>query len=209
MIKQKIENLQKQGINSNCYYLINSKDMQDVINKCGNDSEKLEYFYNLCASWDNLGSAIPLEIGSYIENLLKEPSVRIGIHRSSLVIDKNDDTLKSIMSSGLRNDAQISQGATHDIPDLTKTISFVNNMFHTIPMLKGSYKGSNGSILFAFPSEYVDQEGNVLPGFEDNIYEIKNGSYYIRPNFIIGYLVSEYGVYNLYTKEDILNIERK
>ena len=76
-------------------------------------------------------------------------------------------------------------------------------------MLKGSYKGSNGTILFSFPKEYLAIDGNILEGFESEIYLIKNGTYYIKPDYIIGYLVSEYGVYNLYTKEDIINKGRK
>lgn len=208
-IKKKIEALQQKGLNSNCYYLINSKDMLETIDKCKNDNVKLEYFYNLCEGWDNTENAIPLEIGIYLEELINNPSICVGIHRSSAVTDINDPILEDIMQEGLRNDAQISQGAFHGVPDLTKTISFVNNMFHTIPMLKGSYKGSNGSIILTFPANCLDQEGNALPGLENQIYEIKNDIYYVRPEFIAGYLVAEYGVYNLYTKEDIINKGRK
>jgi len=208
-INKKIEKLQKQGINSNCYYLINSKDMIETIDKCSNDKKKLEYFYNLCEGWDLTKEVIPLEIGVSLEKMVNDSNIRVGIHRSSVITDKNDQVLKYIMQNGLRNDAQITQGATHVVPDLTKTISFVNNMFHTVPMIKGSYKGSNGAIILTFPTEYLDLEGNVLPEFINEIYEETNGIYYVRPEFIVGYLVAEYGVYNLYTKEDILNREEE
>jgi len=208
-IKKKIEALQRQGLDNNCYYLINSKDMQETIEKCKNDEEKLEYFYNLCANWDNSEQAIPLEIGLYIEELIENPSIQLGIHRSSNVTGIDDKNLVKIMQEGLENNAQLSQGVVHDIPGLTKTVSIVNNMFHTIPMLKSGYKGSNGSIIFAFPKEYLDVDGNVLVGFEDKVYEVKNGTYYIKPEYIVGYLVAEYGVYNIYTKEDIIENIRK
>lgn len=204
-IKKKIEDLQQQGLNSNCYYLINSKDMLETIKKCNDDHEKLKYFYDLCKGWDNSDNAIPLEIGVSLEELIKDPNVRVGIHRSSAVTGIDDEILKNIMTIGLRNNGQIFQGVTHEIPGLTKTISFVNNMIHTIPMLKSSYKGSNGAIIFNFPANYLDSEGNIVSGFENQIYQECNGSYYVRPEFIVGYLVSEYGVYNLYTRQDILN----
>lgn len=203
-IKKKIKDLQKQGLNSNCYYLINSKDMQETILKCKKDKEKLEYFYNLCEGWDNFGFSIPLEIGLYIEGLINDPNITVGIHRSSVVTGIDDRNLVNIMQQGLENNAQISQGVVHDIPGLTKTISIVDNMFRTIPMLKSGYKGSNGTFLFAFPSNLLDEDGNILDGFEYQIYEVKNGTHYIKPEFIVGYLVAEYGVYNLYTKEDII-----
>ena len=208
-IKKKIEALQKEGLDSNCYYLINSKDMIETIKKCNKDNKKLEYFYNLCESWDNTKHQIPLEIGIYIEELLRDPNVQLGIHRSSVITGLDDKNLAKIMIDGLENNAQLSQGVVHDIPDLTKTVSIVNNMFHTLPMLKSGYKESNGSILFAFPKNILDNDGNIIEGFEDKIYENKNGTYHIKPEYIIGYLVAEYDIYNLYTKEDIINNTRK
>ena len=204
-LKNKIKVLQQEGINSNCYYLINSNEMLSIIEKCGKDKEKLEYFYNLCEGWDKDESAIPLELGEYIESLVRDPNIQFGIHRSSDVEDKDSLILKNIMFEGLRNDAAISQGVFHDIPEVTKTVSLVNSMFHTLPMLKGSYKGSNGSILISFPKEYLDSNNNILPEHVNDFYEYKNNGYYIKSEYIMGYLVAEYGVYNLYTKEDILN----
>lgn len=208
-INKKIKELQSEGLRNNCYYLCNSKYMQDVLIKCNNDKEKLKFFYEICESWDRNSNAIPLEIGHYLEQLLEDTSITLGIHRSDIVIDKNDVFLQEIMSNGLENTASMNQGVMHNVPKLTKNISIVKDMFHTIPLLKGSYKGSNGSIIFAFPTYCLDEEGNILEEYLNQIYDIKNGIYYIKPEFIIGYLVAEYGVYNLYSKEDILKNTRK
>ena len=204
-IKNKIEELQKEGINNNCYYLVNSKKMSEVIDRCSSDKEKLNYFYELCKGWDKSENAIPLEIGKSLEELIYNPDIQVGIHRSSVVTGIDDINLINIMQNGLQNNAQISQGAIHDIPRLTLTVSMVNDMFHTIPLLKTNYKGSNGSIIFALPKSCLDQEGNILKGCEDVIYNKIGNTYHIKPEYIIGYLVAEYGVYNLYTKEDILS----
>jgi len=207
-IKNKIEELQKEGINSNCYYLINSKKMTEVIDKCSSDKNKLKDFYDLCEGWDKYGSAIPLEIGNKIEELIYNPNIQVGIHRSSVVTGMDDMGLiylTDIMQNGLQNNAQLSQGAVHDIPRLPLTVSMVNDMFHAMPLLKTNYKGSNGSIIFALPKSCLDEEGNILNGYEDEIYNKIGNTYHIKPEYIVGYLVAEYGVYNLYTKEDILS----
>lgn len=156
---------------------------------------KNRFLENVYKEWDSVGN-IPLELGKYLENLIvnqEKEKYYIGVHRSSSFIQddiEKDITLKSIFNDGLINNGGTPLGINTDssYPDIEKTVLSTDNMLKLVIALKSSYKGSKGSILLKIPSDYVDEELNIKDNMGEYLYDIKDGVYYIKPEFILGYV---------------------
>ena len=119
--------------------------------------------------------------------------------------------LQKIMAEGLKNAGDASSGSIRRNPSVSKTVSHCEDMFHTAMNLKGSYKGSTGAILVAIPSEYLDEDGDVLPGMEEKVYNTdKNGVSVIKPEYLMGFMQSlgEGTTMKFKTRDEILEASR-
>lgn len=151
-----------------------------------------KWLKDVCEGWDSCGIDIPRELGEQIENMVKDPNYFLGVHRSYAINGEEyetDETLHRILTEGLANLGDASSGAIYKDPAVSKTVSPCNNMLNTVIYLKTSYKGSSGSVLVRIPAEYVDKEGNVKSGMEDQVYDHNElGNSRIKPEYLIGFI---------------------
>ena len=173
-----------------------------------------QYFEKLYGHWDETGAKMPREIGESLELFVKDKNTWFGVHRSDSINGRefeNDAILQKIMAEGLKNAGDASSGSIRRNPSVSKTVSHCEDMFHTAMNLKGSYKGSTGAILVAIPSEYLDEDGDVLPGMEEKVYNTdKNGVSVIKPEYLMGFMQSlgEGTTMKFKTRDEILKASR-
>ena len=204
ILLHKVKKLQKDAIQKDVFSLFNSKEGKRIFDKKTN-YEALEFFYDLYKGWDETGGDIPIELGDYLSQLIEDPNLLVGIHRSGAIsYPENTEILDSICEKGLTNNGDISSGVYSERPEPDKTVSFVDAILNLVIMLKSSYKSSNGAILVAIPSEYMDENKCMKKEHFDDIYDTSNGSANIRSDYILGYLTSVDGEYRLISKEEVL-----
>lgn len=195
-------------ISKNIYTIFGSNYAKNIFAK-KLSVDRLTFFYDLFKEWDNQ-IAVPKEIGEYLESLINDEKLIIGIHRTRISSDfENDITMKGIIQNGLRNYGDLSSGAVSDNPNLSKTVSFPGNLLNLMILLKSTYKGSTGGFVLAFPSEIIDDEGTITTENSKLIYDKINNVSHIKPEYIIGYVDNSYGVMNFYSKEELLKHFKK
>ena len=92
------------------------------------------------------------------------------------------------MENGLSVFGDASRGAVRKDADPSKTVSFCNNMLNAVILTKSSRQGSNGAVLVAIPSEFVNKEGEIIPGKESEVYNYGEGGFpSIKPKYILGF----------------------
>lgn len=174
-----------------------------------------KYFEELYESWDETGATIPYKLGVSLKAFVDDKSYWFGVHRSWSINGEDfedDPTLQAIMKEGLHNAGDASSGAIYQNPSVAKTVSKCNNMLHVAMFLKGSYKHSNGAVLVAIPSEYLDDDGNVKEGMYDKVYYTsKHGISVIRPEHLMGFVQSlgEGTTMEFKTRQEILEASKK
>ena len=187
----------------NLYSVFASKECIDKLINTG-DNLNIKYFYESRKKIDDK-LPVPMEVGTKLEELINNENLTIGIHRSEISSDIiNDELMRKILEKGIVNYGDLSSGAIRLRPGLTKTVSFPENLCNTLNLLKGSYKGSTGGFVLAFPRDSVTIDGEVI-GDNDKIYYEINGSSYIKPEYIVGYVDTSYGVMNFFDKEKLIN----
>lgn len=198
------------SIDENKYYLMASKYADNIFDNPSMEESNVSYFSDLFQEWDNFGS-IPLELGNYIENLLNDSSVVLGIHRTggNGVIDINDVTgsnvLQSIFNEGLKNMGDLSSGAgMNSIPEPNKTVSVLHKPIHAVMSLKGQYKGSVGGVLVAFPAAFVDDSGEIINNSYNDIYTFIDNIPTIKSKYLLGFVASDKGVCTYYPKDSFI-----
>lgn len=187
----------------NVYTLFDSKYSKEIFfNKLSTD--KVEYFYNLIKGWDD-ALTVPKEVGKYLESLIDDENLIVGVHRTEIQEDlKNDIKMKNILEQGLKNYGDLSSGIVYNNADLSKTVSFPGNILNLMILLKSTYKFSNGGFILAFPSEITDNEGTITNDNAHLIYDKISGVNHIKPEYILGYIDSSYGVMNFFSREKLL-----
>lgn len=198
------ENLSKTG---NKYYLLGTAWVREkLLNSQGTPQGK-KYLLDMYQEWDDYGS-IPLELGNYIENLVNNQNIHCGIHPIDPTCSINhsdiedNDILQSIFNDGLKNIGDLSSDVgTNEIIQPSQTVTFFSSMLDAVIHIKTSYKGSKGGILVSFPSSLVDEDGNIIEGKKKEFYQVVDNTYYIKPDFLLGYIAQENGICTFYPKE--------
>jgi len=215
---EKTSEIPKQGIGHKLLSLFTAKKSGET---AANDtyllSEHLtpkekKVWKDLVNYWDNIDISIDGKLGSLIEQYVRDPNYQFGIHRSNEINGnkpKTDGVLHSIMQNGLVVLGDSKSGSIRNDADPSKTVSFCNNILDAVIMTKSGRQGSNGAVLVAIPSEYVDKEGDLLPCKAEKVYDYdKIGNAYIKPEFILGFAPGggQRGAHiEFISKEEILN----
>lgn len=207
-INRDIANLQREGRERGLYYISNTNYGQERLTH--KKADVRETFYGIIGDTDRYG-AMSIELGNMLEELIDDPTIRVGIHRTYLYDVHNvvnNVMLQSILSEGLKNmgDLMSSGVENRGTIDPFKTVSICNNIFDAVAMIKTSYKRpTNCSVLIAFPAEYVNEDGE-LTGPEESIYtRDDSGTLHIKPEFQLGVITQEDGICNYFPKEEILS----
>ncbi len=153
--------------------------------------DEIEAHKGTIEKWDKIDITISNELGNLIEEKVKDSDYRFGVHRSYFVDSddpKNDNTLQNIMQNGLDVFGDASSGAVRKDADPSKTVSFCNSLLNAVILTKSSRQGSNGAVLVAIPSEFVSEDGEIIPGEEENVYNYGEGGFpSIKPEYILGF----------------------
>ena len=146
---------------------------------------------DLVSYWDNIDISIDNKLGDLIEQYVKDPDYQFGVHRSNEINGnkpKTDGVLHDIMQNGLVVLGDSRSGAIRNNADPSKTVSFCDNLLNAVILTKSGRQGSNGAVLVAIPSEFVNKEGDLLPGKAEEVYNYDEiGNAYIKPEFILGF----------------------
>lgn len=190
--KQKIEEYTLKSMTDGNYYLFASDFAKKILNASQVNQGAYDYMTDLIESWDK-DILIPYEIGKMIEDYVNNPNYFIGIHRTPIYQDEEhiheDKRLNSIFNQGLRNYGDLSSGAYRkEYIEVNKTVSPIDSMLTAVTCLKTSYKGSNGGVLVTIPSKFVDKDGYIIPGHEQDVYIDTGECYSIKPEFLLGYV---------------------
>lgn len=204
-ILNKVDKIRREALDNGSYTLFNCEQAKRFFQE-GMSNDTMESFFELFSEWDNYGNSIPFELGCYLEELINNPEISVGIHRTSIDGDVfNSKILSSICEKGLINSADLSYGAFTDKPEPNKTISFVERMLNLVIMLKSSYKGSEGCVLVAIPSAYFTKDGDMKKEHFEDIYNVGDIAPTIKPEYIKGYIGPFEGEYKLFAREEILS----
>lgn len=208
-MQKNINEYQERSIAENKYFLLSSEYAKTVFEKTKNLKNYI-YFFELFKHWDDYGS-ISLEIGQYIEQIIEDKNLNIGIHRTGGLglIDNNNleenELLKNIFTIGLKNNGDLSSGIVSKTTiHPNKTISMLTNPLTAIILLKSSYKDSKGAIITCFPSQYVDKNSEIITEENNIYYRDSKGNLIIKPEYLIGYIANEDGICTYYPKEKFL-----
>ena len=202
-IKEHIKKHEEQGL----YTIFNSNYAKKIIKQTKDYSSK-NIIYQTIKECDEK-CAVPNEVGEHIESLLENNNITLGIHRTKINDNvQSDMKLNSILKEGLKNYGDLSSGIIYDNPELSKTISFPNNILNTMILLKNSYKESTGGFLLVFPSAIVTKNGDLKEENYETIYQKINGTNYIKSEYILGYIDNKYGVINYYPKEELIKTKK-
>lgn len=147
---------------------------------------------DLIDHWDNeVDITISNELGNLIEKYVTDPNYQFGVHRSHDINGakpKTDGVLHDIMQDGLVVLGDARSGSIRKNEDPSKTVSFCDNLLNAVILTKSGRQGSNGAVLVAIPSEYVNKEGELLPDKAEKVYNYDEiGNAHIKPEFILGF----------------------
>lgn len=191
----------------NQFYLLDSEYFKSREKRGGN----LETIREIVEEWDAYGS-IPKELGVKIEEMINDPNITVGIHRTGgngLIDNKavlQNKMLNNIFREGLYNNGDVFVGgAKVETPDPAKTISPFHSILDAVMMMKSPYKDSAGGVLVAFPSNLVDSEGGFIGKSGNQIYNYIDTIPAIKPEFLLGYVSQDKGHCQFYPKEMFLS----
>lgn len=201
-----ISEYQKRSLEEDKFFLLNSKKASEIFSSKKITKEVKKDFFEMYREWDDYGS-VSLYLGQWLDDMINDPSIRVAIHRTSGygIIDnnnpQNDPFLEQVFNNGLKNYGHLfSSGVVESKRQIqpNETISMLNDILTAIILLKTSYKNSNGAILMTFPSRMIDKNGNIIKGFEEDIYYINNNTLCIKPDYLLGYISNQKGVCQFY-----------
>lgn len=202
------EEWKEKSIRENVYYLTGSSYFKSLIDQKYPPEIIRSVVLNRCLAIDKLTPPIPLEVGEMLEEMNQDPNTVIGMHRSYAVQSDpfEDDTLHEIMRDGLINNGAAMQGMVSLSPPYpAQTISSATDMMNACFLLKTSFRGSKGAVLLRFPKDVVtfsmDFQREADPFA---IYEKRGNIYYIKPEFIVGYIDTRDGKCQYHTREELL-----
>lgn len=156
--------------------------------------KKNKMLVKLAKQYDGFGY-MPLEVGKEIEELFKDESYIVGIHRTGYsVVD--EEYLKEVFNRGLINNMDALQGGFHldeDYLDIKKTVDLFYDPIVMNGPLKAAkrYKQSSGCIIVKIPKSYLGlEDGEIKPIYYKDGVSIK-----LLPEYVYGYIpVIEDGV---------------
>lgn len=131
------------------------------------------------------------ELGKCLEELYQDVGYigkyqdlgyKVGVHLTGYT-QITEEFINDVFENGLINNGHVmSGGATLDYPDITLTVTLINNLSGCVHQLKNGngYKGSRGSFILKFPSDKIDKI-EELEYFDGNIYRI-------YPEYIYGFV---------------------
>ena len=207
-INKKIQLAHEQGRYSffeNTY----SKQMLTAATK-ENNYEALQYIYNMIDTWDK-ECKLSEDAGNYLESLCFQNDRTIAIHRTNIgpLTDEYgvpiNNNLLDIIQRGIVNLGHANVGGNVGIPDPSLTVTPLAN-FTGFVNLFGLYKNNNVTIVTSFPKEYVLDDCSLSDlKNANNIYDIINGTPYIKPEYIEAVIFKNPdGLDLLYKRSDIL-----
>ena len=203
------EEYKDKSLREGIYYLKGSEFMRELIEEYRDVPNAYQFFMNHFNLLDQKEPQIPLEVGLFVEGLIREPDTRLGMHRSNAILEDDlytSATLHSIMRDGLINNGMAMQGLVTEWVSPSQTVSPANDPIYAIRTLKSSYRNSKGAVLVKFPKKYVDSQYEI-PNKADAafIYNVdEKGVRYIKPEYIIGYIRCSNGSYEYFSREDLL-----
>lgn len=208
------EKYRDKSVREGIYYLKGSDYMKDTMERYPNPDVFNGFFFQLFDRIDEKKPDIPLEIGQLLESFMRNPSIRLGMHRSGEITNPNlyeDNTLNHIMREGLINNGAAMQGLVTSRVHPSQTVSNASDPIMAISTLKSSYRGSTGAILVGLPKDLVDVNMDFIDNTGDSIlYNIdEQGMRYIKPEYILGYLSCRDENFHFYSREDILNHQKE
>ncbi len=161
--------------------------------------DKLQKLGYPCHSFEYLGEAqgsISPLMQDFLDDLVSEKDVLIGIHRVKEGVSMND--IGDILENGLIINGHLA-GATNTEKDLASTVSYYpdNRTIIKELMYANLYKNASGSILLRIPDE--DLEKN------DDIYITTGNEVRVNPKYILGFVPvdKDHYVDRLVTKTDL------
>lgn len=190
-----------------------------LVNSMGYEKKGLRSMYK---EWDDVLN-IPYELGKYLEDLVngqENGDYYIGVHSSGIINNwnaSNDDQIMSnevihdIFNNGLINNGDLSSGVNNEnnYNNISKTVLRVKDMFHLVLNIRSEYKGSRGGFILKFPKQYVDADLNIKDGMGTLLYDVKDKTQYIKPEFILGYVgLCENDKFVWYPREMFLEKEK-
>ena len=170
----------------------------------------LEMLYDILEPWDDQ-CKLPYNTGVLLNELEQDNTIIPTVHRTFFKYEdingyKHNNDLDDIMCNGLINQGHtnatggpaVEEGA----PNLSLTMTDIKDIGGILNII-ASYRGSNTTIVAAFPKTIVDKN---LTNLNDNeIYDIHNGYYYIKPKYILGALIkNDNNLDSFYLKNEIL-----
>ena len=205
------------SINKGEYSFFANRYAQDLINAAckANNYEALEQYYEIIKTWDDICN-LPLECGTYLENLCNQEDRMIAIHRTYLGEYNYEygvpinDRLLGILQLGLQNMGHVNAGADSGLPHPNLTTSPLAS-FSGFVNLIGSYKNNNTTIIVNFPASYVDEDGALRkPEYANYIYDFINGAPYIKPEYIEFVIIkNKDGLDYYYSADEIMETLRR
>ena len=159
---------------------------------------------------------ISKELGDFLVNASNDTKNRMGIHRTKLydlIIDNNiiySDMLYDIAKKGIQNFGHLSSGVNEKCPEPSRTLSPLYGITGFINLLS-SYKNNNATIIYSFPSEFLNDEMDFTNSkYIKNIYNFEGGKPYIKPEYIVGTIIkNEHGLDIFLTHDEMLKNNNK
>lgn len=176
----------KQFLLDNKELLTNDILYQNEVEKYKTDIRR-DYLYSLgysCDSFealvreDNIKGNIEDSINNYLDNLLAEDNVLIGIHRVGNYF--TEDIMNDIFNNGLKITGHMNGAIT--TKELKNNVSYYpnNKTIKKELLYANSYKSSLGSILIRIPDSKLEENSDILL--------VDGNDIRLNPKYIIGYV---------------------
>ena len=189
----------------NKYYLTKRPIYKERLKGLNMSNKK--FYKQLFFSVDSNGY-ISQELGYYLESLFDNSSA-ICTHFSGYTYIDNNNLSNSMVASyftdGIVNCGDKMQGIVYNNNNLhlQKTLSTCNDILMLVRNLKlaYTYKSSRGAFVLKIPRQYFENELQYI----NELYNIENGQFYIKPEYIVGYIPNDHGnLLPIYLREQFL-----
>ena len=188
------------------YYYANSRTFRNELTKAFGDASRTLSIILKAREIDNR-KRVSKDLVDYIEKLLNKRDVdgrllnEIIMYRIRNIDNDHvveDTTLDDMFSLGLINTGNIlAEGIT---------THYVKDIYDVLSLLKVNEPRYSGIVIMEIPNIYLDDNNNVIDEYSDKVYT--NGEYIrINPDYIKGYIATNFDRCELYTRKEVLNQE--
>lgn len=175
----------KQLLLENKELLMNKDKLENIVNTY-RSAERSNYLKSIgfsCHSTEWLGpveGTISDSLNDYLDNLLSEENVLIGIHRVGNYFSQ--EMIDDIFNNGLIMTGDITRGFCSSVASLDKNIGYYsdNKIIKKELMYADTFKNSVGSILIRIPDASLERNDDIMIEFE--------GITRLNPKYIVGYV---------------------